>query len=32
MIVQSIVLLPELVKDIDLPVFIYLVHPSSARC
>jgi hypothetical protein len=31
MIEQSIVHLPELVKDIDWPVFIYLVQLSSSR-
>src|SRR5215207_4801073 len=32
MIEQSIVHLPELVKDIDRPVSNYLVHLSSMRC
>jgi hypothetical protein len=31
MIEQSIVHLPELVKDIERPVSIYLVHLSSVR-
>jgi hypothetical protein len=31
MIEQSIVHLPELVKDIERPVSIYLVHLSSSR-
>jgi hypothetical protein len=32
MIEQSIVRLPELVKDIDRPVSIYLVHLSRVVC